>query len=44
MYLKHIYFVLSILQVYLHIYVRKNTLQLCFQYTKLVNWNNKFCA
>ncbi len=47
MYLKYIYFVLSILQKYLHIYVlNKNTRQLYFYYTNLVytwsllNWNN----
>ncbi len=39
MYLKYIYFILSILQIYLHIYVgllHKNILQLYFWYTKLV--------
>ncbi len=35
MYLKYIYFMLSILQIHLHIYVNKNTLQLYFWYTKL---------
>ncbi len=36
MYLKYIYFVLSMLQIHLHIYVHnKNTLQLYFWYTKL---------
>ncbi len=35
--LKYIYFVLSILQIHLHIYVlNKSTLQLFFWYTKLV--------
>ncbi len=37
MYLKNIYFMLSILQIHLHIYVlNKNALQLYFYYTKLV--------
>ncbi len=37
MYLKYIYFMLSILQIHLHIYViNKNTLQLYLWYTKLV--------
>ncbi len=37
MYLKNIYFLLSILQIHLHIYVfNKNALQLYFYYTKLV--------
>ncbi len=37
MYLKYIYFMLSTLQMHLHIYVlNKNTLQLYFWYTKLV--------
>ncbi len=37
MLLKYIYFMLSILQIHLHIYVRnKNTLQLYCWYTKLV--------
>ncbi len=37
MYLKYFYFVLSILEIHLHIYVlNKNTLQLYFWYTKLV--------
>ncbi len=37
MYLKNIYFVLSILQNTFHIYVfNKNTLQLHFWYTKLL--------
>ncbi len=37
MYLKYIYFMLSILRTHLHIYVlNKNTLQLYFWYNKLV--------
>ncbi len=37
MYLKYIYFMPSILQIHLHIYVlNKNTLQLYFWYTKLL--------
>ncbi len=37
MYLKYIYFVLSILQIHLHIYMlNKNALQLYFWYTILV--------
>ncbi len=37
MYLKYIYFMLSILQMHLHMYVlNTNTLQLYFYYTKLV--------
>ncbi len=37
MYLKYIYFMLSILQIYWHIYVLdKNTLKLYFWYTKLL--------
>ncbi len=42
MYLKYIYFVLSMLQIHLHIYVcNKNTLQLYFWYTKLQNLKKK---
>ncbi len=36
MYLKYIYFMLSILQIHLHIYLlNKISLHLCFYYTKL---------
>ncbi len=36
MYLKYVYFMLSILQIHLNIYVLNNTLQMYFWYTKLV--------